>query len=175
MLCFSVSDDRDRDGFISFDEFSGPKGLGEPESRGPEAIFKQFDSDHDDFVSYLEFMDAQTGNEHAQQLWDDADADRSGSITLTEFVSHFNRVQSAQPPSSGNNNANNNQQPKGSPFNKGRRDRQDRRAAGFAGSESNSNSRTGNTNKAAGGFAKASARGDQKRHKQRSAAGGFGR
>lgn len=95
-------EDTNGDGYVSWDEFSGPKGSeGPPPSmqqnhqRGqPDpvehvaAIFQQMDTDGDGKISKSELQTAfkSMGHEMTEEFWVESDANGDGHISFAEFV-----------------------------------------------------------------------------------------
>ena len=75
------TEDKDSDGFISWDEFSGPKGTAPPVYN----VFALLDTDEDGFISNEEFMveDNALGTEEQFEI---EDADKDGRISFDEFT-----------------------------------------------------------------------------------------
>jgi len=84
-------EDRNGDGFISYDEFSGPKGQdGPPPSNEPvgedEDIFSVLDQDQDGRINREEFVAGFDGPENEPEgLWEQEDANGDGFISWEEF------------------------------------------------------------------------------------------
>lgn len=82
-------EDRDGDGFITYDEFSGPKGSAPPaggEEGGDEDVFSVLDQDQDGRISREEFVAGFDGPENEPEgLWGQEDANDDGFISWDEF------------------------------------------------------------------------------------------
>merc|ERR1712139_402653 len=89
------SDDKDKDGFISFEEFSGPKGESESEEKGVPLpiIFKAIDEDGDVKISKQELAKYFAGQSHEKPVTDEEideimkteDKDGDGFLSYEEF------------------------------------------------------------------------------------------
>lgn len=85
------NDDKDGDGFVSFDEFGGPKGLegeggggeGEGGDAAPENMFAILDIDSDNRISQDEFN--VEWHNAPEGLWEQEDANDDGFISYDEF------------------------------------------------------------------------------------------
>ncbi|KAL9191109.1 hypothetical protein ACHAXT_000815 [Thalassiosira profunda] len=93
-------EDKDGDGFISWQEFSGPKGSEGPPPKQPQQqqqashleqmanLFENVDKNKDQLLSKAELaeMFRQLGSEMDDNFWEESDPDGDGHITFDEFV-----------------------------------------------------------------------------------------
>jgi Ca2+-binding EF-hand superfamily protein len=89
-------EDQDGDGFIQYEEFSGPKGDPPPqEAEEQDDVFSVLDQDQDGRVSREEFVAGFDGPENEPEgLWDQEDSNHDGYISWDEFGG----PKSSQPP-----------------------------------------------------------------------------
>mmetsp|Transcript_32487 Transcript_32487/g.39929 ORF Transcript_32487/g.39929 Transcript_32487/m.39929 type:complete len:303 (-) Transcript_32487:298-1206(-) len=91
-------EDKDKDGFISWDEFTGPKGdrpPPQPIKKEPQqaevsaaTIFKDLDIDSDGKLTRKELnvLFVEIGQELTDKFWDDSDLDKDGFVSWAEFI-----------------------------------------------------------------------------------------
>ncbi len=96
-------EDKDGDGYISWDEFKGPKGSEGPPPKMPnphsakkqqhdqqqqETIETRIDTDKDGKISKAELAYAfkEMGGEMTEEFWEEADPDGDGFVTYEEFT-----------------------------------------------------------------------------------------
>jgi FK506-binding protein 14 len=98
-------EDKDADGYISWDEFKGPKGGEGPPPKMPkkhtmeqqheqpqqeniETLVRQIDTDKDGKISKAELSNIfkEMGGELTESFWEESDPDGDGFITYAEFI-----------------------------------------------------------------------------------------
>ncbi|KAL3771913.1 hypothetical protein ACHAW5_008026 [Stephanodiscus triporus] len=98
-------EDKDADGYISWDEFKGPKGSEGPPPKMPkkhakgqqhkqpqqeniETLVRQIDTDEDGKISKAELSNIfkEMGGELTESFWEESDPDGDGFITYEEFL-----------------------------------------------------------------------------------------
>jgi FK506-binding protein 14 len=100
------AEDADHDGYVSWEEFSGPKGTeGPPSTRQRQqqqepnaleqvaAIFQQIDIDHDGKISKEELAATfqALGEEMTDEFWTESDTNGDGFVSIQEFVGNSGR------------------------------------------------------------------------------------